>query len=242
MTSTDGADPQDFGGPPVEPLDPMLLAETLAALSDRLAGHEALLAALVDRLDQDEHPGGPWAWRFLTEPQGQALLAELRDWVHWLTTRYELDSTRHQIPACWSEHPVAVEELTGLMVAWKSAYSARSRQTQRRPHRLARPLALALPHPAQRATAGLEHLPGRSAYGPPRSERGGPDLRPAPDGQVSVVQIRPSCASHTRAPLSAFRRTYAMSLTPSMVIVRGGADSSPTVASTMTMSATHRPS
>ena len=127
MTSTDGAGPQDFGGPPVEPLDPMLLAETLAALSDRLTAHEDLLAALVERLDQDEHPGGPWAWRFLTEPQRQALLAELRDWVDWLTTRYELDSTRHQIPACWSEHPVAVEELTGLMVAWQSAYSARSR-------------------------------------------------------------------------------------------------------------------
>lgn len=112
---------------PLEPLDPALLAETLAALSDRLAAQEDLIAALLERLNQDEHPGGPWAWRYLTEAQRQKLLAELRDWVGWLVGRYELGATRHQIPPCWDLHPVAVEELTGLMVAWKSAYGNRSR-------------------------------------------------------------------------------------------------------------------
>lgn len=118
----------DDSSGPMEPLDPVLLAETLAALSDRLAAQEDLLAALVERLDADEHPGGPWAWRYLTEPQHQALLTELRSWVEWLVERYELGSTRHQVPPCWAEHPVAVEELTGLMVSWKAAYAARNKR------------------------------------------------------------------------------------------------------------------
>jgi len=112
---------------PLEPLDPALLAETLAALSDRLAAQEDLIAALIERLDHDEHPGGPWAWRYLTEAQSRRLLQELQDWVGWLVGRYELGATRHQIPPCWDQHPVAVEELTGLMVAWKAAYTSRNR-------------------------------------------------------------------------------------------------------------------
>ena len=112
---------------PIEALDPVLLAETLAALSDRLAAQEDLLAALVERLDQDEAPGGRWAWRHLNQSQQQALLAELTDWVTWLIERYQLDSTRHQIPTCWAQHPTAVEELTALMVAWQSAYAGHNR-------------------------------------------------------------------------------------------------------------------
>ena len=112
---------------PAEPLDPTLLAETLAALSDRLAAQEDLLAALVDKLDQDDAPGGQWTWRYLKPEQQEALLAELTDWVTWLTERYQLGSTRHQIPPCWAEHSVAVEEFTALMVAWKAAYAGRTR-------------------------------------------------------------------------------------------------------------------
>jgi hypothetical protein len=113
--------------PPLEPLDPVLLAETLAALSDRLSAQEDLLAALVERLDRDEAPSGKWTWRHLTKPQAEKLLAELTDWVTWLVDRYQLDHTRHQIPPCWAEHPVAVEELTGLMVSWKAAYTGPDR-------------------------------------------------------------------------------------------------------------------
>lgn len=127
MTTASGFGPDDYDDLRVEPLDPRLLAETLAALSDRLAAQEDLLAELLDRLDADLHPGGPWAWRYLTEAQQEALMTELRVWVSWLVDRYELGSTRHQVPPCWSEHPVAVEELTGLMVAWKAAYTNKNR-------------------------------------------------------------------------------------------------------------------
>jgi len=118
-------DDNDEGG--LEPLDPSLLAETLAALADRLSAQEDLLAALVDRLDQDQPTGGPWTWRSMSEPQQQSLMTELRGWVDWLVERYRLGATRHQIPPCWAEHPVAVEELTALMVAWKAAYANRNR-------------------------------------------------------------------------------------------------------------------
>lgn len=127
MSTGAGRDPDDDGALPLEPLDPILLAETLAALSDRLAAQEDLLAALLDRLDTEDHPGGPWAWRYLSEAQQEELMAELRDWVNWLVDRYELGATRHQIPPCWAEHSVAVEELTGLMVAWKAAYTNQNR-------------------------------------------------------------------------------------------------------------------
>jgi hypothetical protein len=113
--------------PPLEPLDQALVAETVAGLSDRLAAQEDLLAALVDRLEQEDVAQGQWTWRYLKPDQEAALLAELTDWVTWLIDRYQLGSTRHQIPVCWAQHPVAVEELTALMVAWKAAYSGRSR-------------------------------------------------------------------------------------------------------------------
>jgi hypothetical protein len=115
-----------FGQPPLEPLDPALVAETLAALSERLAAQEDLLTAVLDRLDAEHAPGGRWAWRHLTGAQAEALLAELTDWVGWLIERYSLSASRYQIPPCWADHPIAVEELTALMIAWKAAYAGPS--------------------------------------------------------------------------------------------------------------------
>ncbi len=124
MTTSQGL---DDGIQPIEPLDPVLLAETLAALADRLAAQEELLAVLLDERGASGTPSGPWAWHHLNPVQQEALLAELTDWVNWLVDRYQLGATRHQVPACWGQHPAAVEELTGLFVAWKAAYLGRSR-------------------------------------------------------------------------------------------------------------------
>ena len=123
--TTDGRWPT-HSDPPVESLDPALLAETLSALADRLAAQEELLALLADEREAAAAPGGPWAWRSLTPTQQEALLTELRDWVDWIRDRYQLGATRHQIPKCWAQHPVAVEELTALMVAWKAAYTGQA--------------------------------------------------------------------------------------------------------------------
>jgi hypothetical protein len=107
---------------PVEPLDPVMLAQVLEALARRLDSLEALVEALTDQL-VEAPAGGPWAWRDLGPSQRRALLIELRDWVDWLIARYELRGEAETIPPCWFLHPVAVEELTALMVAWKTAYS-----------------------------------------------------------------------------------------------------------------------
>jgi len=107
---------------PVEPLDPVMVAEVLEALAGRLESLEALVEAMTNQL-LESPAGGPWAWRHLTGSQTRALLTQLRDWVDWLITRYELRGEAETIPTCWFGHPVAVEELTALMVAWKAAYS-----------------------------------------------------------------------------------------------------------------------
>ena len=83
---------------------------------------ESLVAAVTDQLVAAP-PGGPWAWQHLGAAQTRALLKELRDWVDWLIRRYELRGEAETIPPCWFLHPVAVEELTALMVAWTAAYS-----------------------------------------------------------------------------------------------------------------------
>jgi len=109
-------------GLPVEPLDPIMLAEVLEAMAGRLESLEGLVEAVTDQL-VDAPSGGPWAWRHLGPSQIRALFTELRNWVDWLITRYELRGEAETIPPCWFLHPVAVEELTALMVAWTAAYS-----------------------------------------------------------------------------------------------------------------------
>jgi hypothetical protein len=106
----------------VEPLDPIMVAEVLQALAGRLESLEGLLEAMTDQLVAAP-AGGPWSWRHLGPSQTRALFVELRDWVDWLIGRYELRGEAETIPPCWFLHPVAVEELTALMVAWKATYS-----------------------------------------------------------------------------------------------------------------------
>jgi hypothetical protein len=108
--------------PAVEALDPMLLAETLSELTERLNLVEQILGKVVEALESGiAH--GPWAWAHL-DPQAQrALFDELREWVDWLVMRYHVSDEAYRLQPCWYRHPVAVEELTALMVAWKAEYS-----------------------------------------------------------------------------------------------------------------------
>lgn len=88
---------------------------------------------VLDEITQEldaEPPGGRWLWRRLTPEAAAALARELGDWVSWLHERYirYAPSTEYGLPACWYRHPVAVEELTALMVAHQAAYSRRVRK------------------------------------------------------------------------------------------------------------------
>ncbi len=108
---------------PVEPLDPVMLAEVLEALALRQEAVERAVDTLSRRLGTTPAEG-PWAWRTLGPSRRRELLSQLREWVDWLITRYELRAEAQTIPPCWYRHPVAVEELTALMVAWQAAYTA----------------------------------------------------------------------------------------------------------------------
>ncbi len=107
---------------PVEPLDPVMLAEVLEALALRREAVERAVDALSRRVGTTPAEGA-WAWRTLGPGRRRELLSQLREWVDWLITRYELRAEAQTIPPCWYRHPVAVEELTALMVAWHAAYS-----------------------------------------------------------------------------------------------------------------------
>jgi hypothetical protein len=102
-------------------LDPKLVAEALADLASGQAELQDAVARLVAGSDT-ELRDGRWTWRYLDDAAASALMDELRDWVEWLIERYELHDDRHAIEPCWTEHPVAVEELTALMVAWKAEF------------------------------------------------------------------------------------------------------------------------
>lgn len=119
--------PLDSAALATEPLDPMLVAEALADL----AAGQARLEETVDQLaGQSENTSAPgrWTWCYLSAADAETLMVELADWVEWLVDRYQLYEDRHAIEACWAEHPVAVEELTALMVAWKAEFGAEVRK------------------------------------------------------------------------------------------------------------------
>jgi hypothetical protein len=99
----------------------------------RLDEHEDLLEALVVQLEalygadsMASRTGRPsrWSWHHARAQERAELWHELHQWVEWLIDRYELQVGPHHVPPCWYAHPVAVEELTALMSAWRSAYCA----------------------------------------------------------------------------------------------------------------------
>lgn len=94
---------------------------------DELAHSTTDIAAdLLARLDELNDTGAnrdaprSWCWRSIGPQAEEELWAQLRDWVNWLRRRYPLAK---RIPACWSDHPEVVEELTALWLAWQHAYA-----------------------------------------------------------------------------------------------------------------------
>jgi len=62
----------------------------------------------------------PVRWRDLAPENAATEWAALRDWVQWVTTRFDIPVT--VIPNCWWRHPALVDELSALHVAWRTAY------------------------------------------------------------------------------------------------------------------------
>ena len=93
FTGAGGADPPQL---PVEPLDPVLVAEVLDALTTRQHALERAFDALNRRVGAPTKEG-PWTWRALGPTQTRVLFGELRDWVDWLTVRYDLRGESHAV-------------------------------------------------------------------------------------------------------------------------------------------------
>jgi len=74
------------------------------------------------RPDAELIDGGAVNWRELEDSDAPETWAELRDWVQWLTNRYELGA--RTIPDCWYRHGGVVEELSALHTAWKASFSS----------------------------------------------------------------------------------------------------------------------
>ncbi|AGT95324.1 hypothetical protein BS297_30715 [Rhodococcus erythropolis] len=72
---------------------------------------------------EDHLPTRVYRWKDLDGEQAAELWAELIAWVSWFRRRYSVTGSDAVIPPCWYRHPVAVEELTALMVSHQSAYT-----------------------------------------------------------------------------------------------------------------------
>ena len=72
---------------------------------------------------EDDVPARVYRWEDLDGEQAAELWAELIAWVSWFRRRYSVTGSDAVIPPCWYRHPVAVEELTALMVSHQSAYT-----------------------------------------------------------------------------------------------------------------------
>ena len=61
-------------------------------------------------------------WRELTKDQAPEVWTQLREWVEWLSDRYNLDL--NTVPACWWKHSPLVEELSAIHTAWLASFDS----------------------------------------------------------------------------------------------------------------------
>ena len=76
-----------------------------------------------------EDPGGSkWGdgastnWRTMQDVQARDEWNALRDWVEWVTVRYNIPIS--MVPTCWWRHEALVEELSALHCAHRAAFDA----------------------------------------------------------------------------------------------------------------------
>ena len=117
-----GDDTGNVNASEVQQIAGELLEETRAVLT-RLGHTEEALEEVLAYL-ADTPAGGAWCWRYLDPYERVALFTELRDWVDWMTERYQV---RTIVRPCWFKHGPVVEELTGLYVSWRSTFKEQPR-------------------------------------------------------------------------------------------------------------------
>lgn len=140
MTTPNGRAPDAGAGTAEDPplihpltgdvLDPDNLSEEarLALVEVALRDTQGAVDELLQKLAADAKGGRPsrWSWHHATPQRRGEMYEDLRAFVDWLIGRYQ-PSNDAVIRPCWYQHPVAVEELWALMVAWRAAYCAGNR-------------------------------------------------------------------------------------------------------------------
>lgn len=93
----------------------------------RLTEAENLLEQIVELLEARDE-SGPWVWADMTAAQHESAWLELGEFVLRIDKAFLQWTTvpKLQLPECWWQHPIAVEELTALMVGYRAAYNTKA--------------------------------------------------------------------------------------------------------------------
>lgn len=90
--------------------------------SEILAAHGEDISWLLEQFKPaNKNKPVDWSWYHITGVQRRKLWEDLVDFVAWVNGRYFIHHKGKQIVPCWYQHPVVVEELTGLWAAWWDA-------------------------------------------------------------------------------------------------------------------------
>lgn len=68
----------------------------------------------------DVGPSASTNWRTMQDVQARDEWIALRDWVEWVTVRYDIPIST--VPICWWRHGALVEELSALHCAHRAAF------------------------------------------------------------------------------------------------------------------------
>lgn len=102
------------------------LDDALEAMHDdvaKIVGVLEELAGAPSGAGGSSGKAGRWRWAALERDDRVVLWYELREWVEWYNARYGHAHPDFYIPPCWPQHPIAVEELTALMVSHQAAHT-----------------------------------------------------------------------------------------------------------------------
>ena len=111
---------------PLEPVDVNEVAADVLKLLTRTDAHEEILTKVVTELEKlikkpPHSQPSPWLWAASKGAARTKLWNEVSGFVDVYNARFGVYDTLAILP-CWHLHPVVVEEVTALMLSWRSSH------------------------------------------------------------------------------------------------------------------------
>lgn len=111
---------------PLEPVDVNEVAADVIKLLTRTDAHEEILTKVVTELEKlikkpPHSQPSPWLWAASKGAARTKLWNEVSGFVDVYNARFGVYDTLAILP-CWHLHPVVVEEVTALMLSWRSSH------------------------------------------------------------------------------------------------------------------------